>query len=216
MNTHNLISQENEVQPNYSIDDQEIAFDAYMSPDQQVCIVGRLDNNYICWCSITHVNDISVNAEIFNHVINQPIRSVSTMYRVLSDNYTEVITWHKLHIEKRQYNSQDYYYSPAASIYFKDSNSFALEISRFYTKEKLKCDFRLLGNTYIILLEAYKQLICKVNPVPHDYYEMKPMIDILENESYIKLCTDSEIRILYLDCLEGVQFLYNRYMNDAH
>ncbi|WP_432352029.1 hypothetical protein [Sporosarcina sp. A2] len=216
METINLISLHNEVLPSYDISDKEISFDVYSSPDEQVCIIGMIDNNYICWCSITTIQDIEVNAAVFDYVVNRPIRNVSSMYNVLGAEYTEVYEWHRLHIEKRQYNNQDYYYSPATQIYFQDSKSFALEIKQFYTQEKLKCDYRLLDNTYIILLETYKRLVHIDNPDPHYYYEMKPVFQILEDESYIKLSTDTEIRKLYADCMEGARILYNRYMNDAH
>lgn len=216
MKTHNMISLQNAVLPNYDISDREISFDVYISADQQVCILGTVDNNYICWCSITTVDDIEENAAIFNYVSNQSISTVSSMFKVLGANYKEVSEWHRLHIEKRQYNNQNYYYSPATPIYFQDSKSFALEIKRFYKQEKLKCDYRLLEHTYVILLETYKGILHTDNPDPQYYYEMKPVIRILEDESYIKLCIDSEVRKLYADCMDGARILYNRYMNDAH
>ena len=44
------------------------------------------------------------------------------------------------------------------------------------------------------------------------YHDMKPNIRIIEDENYLKLCPNPEIRNLYLDCVHACRNLYNRYM----
>lgn len=44
------------------------------------------------------------------------------------------------------------------------------------------------------------------------YHDMKPIIRIIEDESYLKLCPKPGIRKLYLDCVHAFRNLYNRYM----
>ncbi|WOV83119.1 hypothetical protein PGH26_09265 [Sporosarcina jeotgali] len=46
--------------------------------------------------------------------------------------------------------------------------------------------------------------------------EMKPTIQMVKDDIYIELSTNSEIRKLCTDCMDGARILYNRYMNDAH
>ncbi len=47
------------------------------------------------------------------------------------------------------------------------------------------------------------------------YLEMKPIIQIIEVEGYLKLCPDPDVRQLYLECLEAGKSLYNRYMSEV-
>ncbi|MCM3757361.1 hypothetical protein M3197_07650 [Sporosarcina aquimarina] len=45
---------------------------------------------------------------------------------------------------------------------------------------------------------------------------MKPVIRISEDESYIKLWTDLEVRKLYADTMDVARMPYNRYLKEAH
>ena len=83
---------------------------------------------------------------------------------------------------------------------------------RFYYSESAKCKYRLMDNYYFKILEDYKKLLKQKENYEY-YYEMKPLISLLESESYLKLCSNEEIRNMYLDCMKECSNLYNRYMS---
>ncbi|WP_246599848.1 hypothetical protein [Clostridium lacusfryxellense] len=214
-----MINPNNNVILNYKIDEKDISFEIYISPKQECCIVGRLDNNYICWCSITTIVERKTNTEIFNNVLNPNQKMISSMSKVLGTRYREVMSWHMLRINKRIYKNEYHYYSPASGAFFVNNennfgDNFSSEVSTFYNLELSKCEYRLIDNNYIIILEKYKTLLTKKSDYKY-YYEMIPIISILNNESYIKLCPNEGIRNLYLDCIKECSNLYNRYMSVA-
>ncbi|WP_147300772.1 hypothetical protein [Sporosarcina sp. BI001-red] len=215
MNELNLIQHNNEVMSNYDVKQHEISFVLYLSPEEQVCIIGKLDNNYICWCSITPISDHETNASIFEYVTHQKDKIISNVHKALGSNYSEVNSWHKLHINKRRFKGEDLYYSPVSSSFFKESKFFASQIQRFYKQEKMKCDVRLIDDFYLVILEKYKVLLNKRDQDPSYYIEMQPIIQIIEDESYLKLCTTSRIRKLYVECVNSCTNIYNTYMTSV-
>ena len=126
--------------------------------------------------------------------------------------------WHKFRISKILYRDGEYrYYSQATSAYLGDDEIYLAkymseEINRFYYSELSKCKFRSMDNYYFKILEGYKKLLEQKENYEY-YYEMKPLISLLENESYLKLCPNEEIRNMYLDCMKECSNLYNRYMS---
>lgn len=98
MEEYNLVNRNNCIKPNYKIDDKEVSFDIYVSPDKEVCIIGRLDNNYICWASITHLDVSELNVAIFDYVLKRKPVMISNGYNALGFRYEEVIKWHKFRI----------------------------------------------------------------------------------------------------------------------
>ena len=215
---YNLVNQNNCKEPNYKIDDKEIYFDIYVSSDKEVCIMGSLDNNYICWASITSLDESDLIVSIFDYILKrEPVR-VSSIYLALGSRYEEVMKWHKFRISKTLYRDGEYrYYSQATPAYLGDDEIYLAkymseEINRFYYSELSKCKYRLMDNYYFKILEGYKKLLEQKENYEY-YYEMKPLISLLENESYLKLCPNEEIRNMYLDCMKECSNLYNRYMS---
>ncbi|WP_026909084.1 hypothetical protein [Paucisalibacillus globulus] len=49
MEKYNLVNESNRTIPNYDISEKEISIDVYVSHDKELCIIGRIDINYICW-----------------------------------------------------------------------------------------------------------------------------------------------------------------------
>ena len=215
---YNLVNQHNCKEPNYKVDDKEIYFDIYVSSDKEVCIMGSLDNNYICWASITSLDESDLIVSIIDYILKrEPVR-VSSIYFALGSRYEEVMKWHKFRISKTLYSDGEYrYYSQATPAYLGDDEIYLAkymseEINRFYYSELSKCKFRLMDNYYFKILEGYKKLLEQKENYEY-YYEMKPLISLLESESYLKLCPNEEIRNMYLDCMKECSNLYNRYMS---
>ncbi|ENQ3105384.1 hypothetical protein ACEOWJ_001361 [Bacillus cereus] len=220
MEEYNLVNRNNCMKPNYKIDDKEVSFDIYVSPDKEVCMIGRMDNNYICWASITHLDVSELNVAILDYVLKQRPVMISNDYNALGFRYEEVKKWNKFRIFKTLHRDGRYcYYSQASSAYFgNDEKSLSTymsgEINRFYYSELAKCNYRLIDNNYIKILEGYKKLLTQGENYGY-YYEMRPVISILENEGYLKLCPNEEIRNIYWDCMKECSNLYNRYMSSV-
>ena len=212
MNKYNLIDKNNIITPNYNIDNIDISFDIYVSSKQEVCIIGVLDNNYICWCSITSIEDKEINSSILNYILKYNLKVISNTSKALGSRYQEVMSWHKFHVGKSLYNNEYRFYSPVNNSFFRDGEFFESEISKFYDFELSKCKYRLIDNSYITILKQYKNILTQDNNCYY-YLKMKPVISILQSESYIKLCPNEEIRNLYLDCIRECSNLYNRYMS---
>ncbi|MBU3112717.1 hypothetical protein KPL55_14420 [Clostridium lacusfryxellense] len=220
MEKYNLVTQKNNIIPNYEIDKKDITFEIYISPEKECCILGRLDNNYICWCSMTSIAQRETNVAIFNHLLKLNQKMISSEGYALGTRYHEVMGWHILRITKEVYENEYRYFSPASRTFFKINETnggdfLSEEISRFYNFELAKCEYRLIDLSYKIILEKYKTLLTQKSDYGY-YNEMKPIRAILENESYIKLSLNEGIRNLYLECIEECSNLYNRYMSAIH
>ncbi len=81
MEKYNLINQDNSITPNYKVDEKELSLDIYVSPNKEVCIIGRLDNNYICWCSMTTLVERETNAPILNYLLKLNQKMISNNQR---------------------------------------------------------------------------------------------------------------------------------------
>ncbi|MED4635839.1 hypothetical protein P9443_23530 [Peribacillus frigoritolerans] len=217
---YNLVNQKNCKKPNYKIDDKEIYFDIYVSPDKEVCIIGSLDNNYICWTSITILDESDLIVTIIDYILKRKPVMVSSISCALGFRYEKVMKWHKFRISKKLYSDGEYrYYSQASPAYLGDNEMYLAkymlgEINRFYYLELSKCKYRLMDSYYFKILEGYKKLL-KQKENHEYYYEMKPLISLLKSESYLKLSPNEEIRNIYLDCMKECSNLYNRYMSSV-
>lgn len=218
MKKYNLVDKSNCINPNYDISNKEISINIYVSHEREVCIVGTIDNNYIGWASITRIEDREENMAILKEISREKFDYISNLYNALGSRYDEVLNWHRFSIYRKLHpDGKNLYYSQASNVYLGDEEKYLAkfmvgEISSFYSKELSKCKFRLLDDSYLRILEGYLELL-KLDK-SYDYYvEMKPLIGILENESYLRLCPDDGVRKLYLECTGEASGLYNRYMS---
>ncbi|AAK80469.1 hypothetical protein HGI32_13490 [Clostridium acetobutylicum] len=215
MEKYNLINEINSIMPNYDVKNKDISLDVYVSPKQEVCIIGRLDSNYICWCSITNLQKKETTIEILNCLLKYDKKFISNE-SVLGNLYKEVMSWHKLSIKRVEHKDGPRYYSPVNNCFcggeeYNNGEFLFNEISTFYSLELSKCNYRLIDNSYTKILNEYKNILTK-DTDSYYYWKMKPLISILQSESYIKLCRDEKIRNLYLACVQECSNLYNRYM----
>lgn len=189
---YNLINEENAVLPNYDLSQRELSIELYFSPQQEVCIIGRLDNNYICWCSLTELEDSETNEKIFNQLVNYDYRYVSQEYLVLGvDESTQISTWYRSgeHEKHVAFSGRDFI--------------------NFYNELLKKSAFRNSGDLYIDILQHYHILLSETET----YEDVKPLIALLEEEAYLRISPDEKVRKLYLACMERGHWLYNRYMD---
>lgn len=212
----NLINENSKVKPNYNLSDNEMYIELYISKEKKLCIVGRIDNNYICWCSLTNIEDKENNEKIFDYIANNKFTVFSYEYKVFgTDKYEEVQKWYKCRIARTSINGM-LWATPFGSYYGLENRKehgkfFSNDIIRFYDELLQLCEFRVDGKKYVHILEDYLELLRDDREYGY-YYKMKPLISILEKESYLRISSDEKIRDLYLKCMNECSTLYNRYM----
>lgn len=210
---YNLVDKSNQVIPNYDLSNKEVYFELYVSLDKSLCIIGKIDNNYIVWCSITNLHDKENNREIFNYIVNNCFNIFSQEYFVLgSERYNEIKNWYNCGIVRSTIDGMCWrtpfgqYYGDAEDNHGK---YFAMDILSFYEELIEKCNFRINEGNYIDILKSYLFILTK----EANYNKIKPLISILESESYLRLSSNETVRDLYLKCMKECSSLYNRYMD---
>ncbi|MCK1999631.1 hypothetical protein MPH47_20805 [Psychrobacillus psychrodurans] len=214
---YNLVNESNQVIPNYDLSNKEVYFELYISQERTICIIGKVDNNYICWCSITKLNDKENNEEIFNYIANISFNIFSQEYLVLAhERYNEIKNWYKCDIARSNIDGMCWR-TPFGHYYGDDSvkdnhgKYFARDILHFYEELLEKCNFRINEGLYIDILNNYLYILSK----DVIYNKIKPLISILECESYLRLSPNETVRDLYLRCVKESSSLYNRYMDEV-
>lgn len=81
----NKVSSLNSNKPNYEPDPKNRRIDLYFTLDGDVIIEGCADNNYTYWLSKTSVNDVELNAQIFNYIANCNYENLASLYKVLPE-----------------------------------------------------------------------------------------------------------------------------------
>ncbi len=212
----NLINEGNKVKPNYDLSKEEVYIELHISKEKELCTIGRVDNNYICWCSLTNVVDEEHNAEIFDYIANSKFTVVSQEYEILgTDKYDEIRNWYRCAITRTTVRGM-LWDTPFGGYYglgniAQHGKFFSGDIIGFFDDLLNLCKFRIAGQRYLHILEHYLEILRKDNDYSY-YYKMKPLISILEKESYLRICPDEKIRNLYLMCMDECSSLYNRYM----
>ena len=213
---YNLVNEGTIVVPNYDLSDKEVYFELYFSPDQTVCMIGKIDNNYLCWYSITKLSDKEVNEKIFNYVANHRFTHYSQDYLVLGyERFDEIRNWYRCEITRTTMEGISWN-TPFGSN-FGDSDkenhghNFARNIVWFYHELLEKCHFRINEGFYTDILIHYLAILTK----EIDYHKVKSLISILEGESFLRLSPNERVRELYLKCMKEGRNLYNRYMDRA-
>lgn len=213
---YNLINSNNSVIPNYNLENEKIELTVYLNLDKTVCIIGKADNNYCSWLSITNLYDFQINKEIFDFIANNRFNIFSHEYLVLgNEKYREIMDGYILHITRSSIEGKCWL-TPFGSYYGEDSRKhhgrfFARDLQNFNTYLQAMCEFRTDDGSYIDILKSYLNILTSgVN-----YQKVKPLITILQREQYLKLSSNKIIRDLFLDCIKKSDYLYNRYMDEV-
>jgi len=217
MNPHELIHLQNAVVPNYSLENRITAFEIYISHLEELCIIGRVDGNYICGLSFSTVSDLERTQTIVNGMMNTANPLLSQEYKVLGDRYHEVHDWYKLYVPHTEYNGEMKFHIPEDCHFA--IGYMAERIKHNYQVMYSLCEARLKDGLYIPVLHLYHQLLTKFkrgeSETPSYYHQMKPFINIIGKESYLKLSHDSAVRALYLSIEKAANNLYGAYMDVA-
>ena len=53
---YNLVTESNQVKPNYDLDSKEVSIVLFLSPEETVCIIGKVDNNIIVFGDLSKID----------------------------------------------------------------------------------------------------------------------------------------------------------------
>ncbi|MDR0863260.1 MAG: hypothetical protein LBN30_10935 [Oscillospiraceae bacterium] len=219
INPFELINRNNSVLPNYDLSGREFSFDIYLCHTQEICIIGRLDNNYICGLSFSGISNIRRTQTIIDSMAVGSHVIVSTEYKVLGSKYDEIRNeWYRLKLSKVMMNEEVRYYCAGVDYQFPQSG-IADNIKNAFDNLLKTCDARMAESAYLNVLQSYCGLLSKYKrgePEAASYYvRMKPLIAIMETENYLRLSSDSDIRDLFVSIVKSSKDLYNAYMDEA-
>jgi hypothetical protein len=219
---YELISKQNSVKPNYDLSGKDFCFNVYVSHTQDVCIVCKIDNNYISGLAFSTVSSLERNQSIINSMVCNAGLTISTEFSVLGrEKFNEICKWYKLVIIKSPDFNDDKHYKTQrfeAGCQFLQSG-ISRAIASSFEKLSDKCFHRISGGLYISVLEKYYEILSRYkrsDKESHGYYhKVKNLIDIVDAESYLRLSQDNRVRELYLSIHECTSALYGAYMDVA-
>lgn len=214
---YNLITENNRVIPNYNVENEEVYLELYFSPQKTLCILGKVDNNYTVWCSITSLEDTITNKDIFNYIAKNRLSNYSSASKAVGNKrYDEIRKWYKCSMKKSRRQGISWE-TPFGNQYGQAHTEeehgeyFARDVKHHYKELLEKCDFRIDGGTYLDVLTNYLRILNEET----DYHQIKPLIQLLEAEAYLRVSPNETAKELYVACMGRGKYLYDRYMDTA-
>jgi len=221
-NLYELVNQKNAIEPNYELNKQQFSFEIYINHLGDLCIIKRIDNNYICGLSFSTVSDLVRTQAILNGMIETSNPLISTEYNVLGYRIDRS-EWYQIRISHTMQDGELWFsilgdISRDVSSRFQLSN-FAQQLQLVFSILISICDSRLADGLYIPVLKSYHILLSKFErndfEAPAYYHQMKPLIEVIRKESYVKLASNAEVRELYFSILRAIDNLYGAFMDKA-
>ena len=219
----NQVNASNAVLPGYRPDPRQQKIEFYLSMDGKVIIVGVLDNNYIYWLSVTSVGEKEINAAIFDSIANEDYTYVTTLNNALQE------AGYSYEMLKGMYHGCLFrtgepgmeWRTPFGHYYGSDQieengQFFAQDLFLLPNVLKKKCEAREARGAYVDVMKTYAKLLKVRTGNPYrDYDAARHIIDIIQEETYLKFSENSEVKSLYEELCELSSSLYNAYMTMA-
>lgn len=208
---YNIINESNSDIPNYDISKKKLYIEIFLNIKKELIVIGRIDNNYICWLSITDVYDKRANSEIFKFISSNQPKTVASIYSL--KDYQKIKNCFKKSIFKSQGKEwlTPFGYGYSTENTDKNGELFANDIILYFEKQQKKCKKYSDDGKYIKILNEYYSIMSR-NQDPFYYWEMSEIITIIENKNYLFLAEDENLRKAYINCVDISKNLYIRYM----
>ncbi|GHU56154.1 hypothetical protein FACS1894132_13240 [Clostridia bacterium] len=211
-----LVNSKNLTTPRYDLSNRKTYLEIYLCYNQNICIVGRFDPNYIYSCSFSTISDVDRIRKIMINLSKNQITEVTNLRQVLENNIFKLDKCYKF-----DFLRISEVYCPLRSYFNIDriyeDDYFFKKINIYFNSLLEHSVLRLADEKYVKVLEYYLELLSCIdkNDMQYaDYYEkMKPLINIISEEKYLKLSQNSNIRELYWKIEETISSLYGAYMD---
>jgi hypothetical protein len=191
----------------------EFSYEIYINCMQDVCIVGRIENDEINSLSFSTVSDLKRTQSIIEEIANGASASASTA----GSEYDEIKrNWYKLNLAQTITSEKILYHlSENPGGYF-DRSFLSEQINQIFGLLVKTAEARLADGAYLPVLLHYHELLKNdkggVGQALGDT-KIKYLAGIIKSESYLKLSRDSDVRELYqsisecvIDVSDGVLF----------
>ena len=207
----NMLISEATVTFNYEPNPSNRRIDFYYEGDK-VLIEGLADNNCIFWLSKTDITDVSINAQICQHILYDSFDvffSINKYYEELQSLFTKSIS--------RKHDCADIKWQTPFGAYIGDGEDTGLLIARSLVDYKTEidklCEAREDGGKYLsVIQDTWEYLSQRTNDPVRDYFTAAPWIKIMNDEDYLLCSKNEQIRGLCLQSKKQCENLYNRYM----
>ena len=192
---YNCVTPENAVIPRYTPDPADRRVQVYYTDREQVIIVGAADNNYICWLSVTRMQDLAANRAAFTEITaNAP-----KLYGHLDSA-----------LKKTKYS-----YEQVREMYCAELQQAEMIVPHWEETKKL-CRMREAGGRYIEILRCYLNMLGAVTgDARADYAKHEVLIRLISSEQYLRLSDSEDVRALYRQLERRCERLYQDYMTEA-
>lgn len=212
---YNMINPTNAITPNYDLSDTEVVIEFRINHLKNLAIIGRIDNNYICWFSRTSLDDKETNARIFDYLLSERPETVSNEYHILpEEDYIDYKTWFKGRIYRTADGMWNTPFGISCSQKDKNGERFAKDINSFFDEMQKKCRYRYDNGKYVKTLDEYYKKLSGGMGADY-YYDMLEIREAVENEEYLILAENDDLREAYIKCMQQSYFLYCSYMNEV-
>lgn len=212
---YNLINKNNAVIPNYDISRKEQRIEILFNSDKDVVIIGRIDNNYICWLSKTELDNKEINEQIFNYLAyGKRPELISNEYNIFNGGCSRE-EWYKvsfLPIKQGESIETPFGHNYSGENRERHGKWFAKDIITFFKRMRERCEYRFCKGKYIDVLENYYSVMC-ADKSPYYYERITEILEIIESEKYLILAENEKLRNSYIKCLKKSNELYCKYMS---
>jgi hypothetical protein len=211
----NLVTAENSYKPNYSLKGKDIYLEIWISPVGEVCLISRVDNNYLCGLSMTNIDEIEQNMKIIGGMLHDGWEMTSDECSVLGDRYHTVSQWFSYNIVK-QYDDEikKTIYTSTLGIGFPQekyqAELIAGNIKSAFKDEQYKGEFLAADGKMKKVLKWYKD---QTSSMAYQDESISLINDLLDKLNCLRLCKNESVRELYLETVELWKDLYDKYMN---
>ena len=191
----NLLTEENACTPNYTPTPEHRRIEVYYC-GSDVIIIGRWDNNYIGWLSVTKLSDDAANRQIVDYLRENKLSLFGHEYIVLQKTG---YSWEKV---KSAYSTEVRWGS---------------EVMSRYREAQEMCRFREADGKYLNIMQYYLNILTAHNLDPmKDYDSKKLLIRLIRSEDYLRCSESKAVRDLYHQLSVTASGIYNDYMTAAH
>jgi hypothetical protein len=183
--------------------DREFSYEIYISHTQEVCIVGKIENDLICAPSFSTVSDLKRTQAIIEKIASGASASVSTTF----PEYDEIKrNWYRLNLSQAMLNGKLLYHLSENPGGHFDRSFLADQIKEIFEILSKTGMVRLADGAYLPVLRYFHEFLAKHSftekLATDDYDQIQPLFGIIKGESYLKLSPYSDIRDLYKSIAE--------------
>lgn len=219
----NLINAKIRTTPGYDLSKRQPSICLFLSRDGRLFLLGRVDNNYAYWTSLTRAEDRETNGAIFTQIGREEVRvtEVAAEYAAIQAaglSREELATWYQADLVQEERDGEKRWSTPFGCYYGNGTPQelgafFGRDVAHFPAVLKERCRFREANGEYASILGYCLDVLRSDHGNDLYYTQVEDLADMMRRERYLVFSDNQEIRELYLEIQQTVSRLYNRYQS---